>query len=34
MGSGAIKHGAVDMGVVVGLRDLEGLQATGTKGTK
>jgi hypothetical protein len=34
MGSRAVKHGAVDMGAVVGRRDLEGLYATRPKGMK
>jgi hypothetical protein len=32
MGSKAIKHGDVDMGGIVGHRDLEDVQATGPKG--
>jgi hypothetical protein len=32
MGSRAIKHGAIDIGAIVGRRDLEGVQATGPKG--
>jgi hypothetical protein len=34
MGSGAIKHGAVDVGGAVGRRDQEGVQATGPEGCR
>jgi hypothetical protein len=34
MGSRAIKHGAVDIGAIVGRRDPEGMQAIGPKGSE